>query len=239
MALDIPEAAQMLGVSPETVRRWARMGMLPGRGSGADWSVEAADLERWARNQGIGVQRAPAAAVMAAAPAADAPARRPLLEALQRGRILREVGGGTPEEVLAALAPRCPLPPETSAAQLLEQLLQRERMFSTAIGHGIALPHPRTQSAALGRTPTLVVGFLAQKVAWKAIDQQPVDTVFLALCPTPEQHLQLLSRVMYLLRLPAFVELLASRAGDAELLRLVEQREPAPGPVQAAGRASQ
>lgn len=208
----------MLGVSPDTVRRWARQGLLKGRSDGAEWSFDAHDLERWARAQGLSVR--------ASRPAASPPRRQPLGEALRRGGILRGLRGATPDDVLQSMAAACPLPEGARREDLWEQLKQRERLFSTAIGHGIALPHPRTPSPAFGAEPALVLGFLEQPVAWRSIDQQPVHAVFLILSPTAQQHLQLLSRVAYMLRLPAFVELMARQAPDAEILRTVAEREP-------------
>ena len=220
MQLSVQEAAQVLGVSPETVRRWARKGVLGGRSAGSDWVFDGRELERWARAQGMAVKPL-------ARPAEPARRHLPFTEALKRGRVLHQVPGATPQAVLLALAAACPLPAETSSAALYEQLLQRELLFSTALGHGIALPHPRTPAVEFGAEPVAVLGLLEQPVEWRAIDHLPVHTAILVLCPNSQTHLQLLSRVAYMLRLPSFVDMLVRRAAAADILRVVGEREPA------------
>ncbi|KAF0190681.1 MAG: PTS system nitrogen regulatory IIA component [Gammaproteobacteria bacterium] len=80
------------------------------------------------------------------------------------------------------------------ATEVFDSLIARERLGSTGIGHGIAIPH--------GRLPTLdtaVCAFmsLAQGVDFDAVDSQPVDLVMALLVPSEstEQHLQLLSQL--------------------------------------------
>jgi len=82
------------------------------------------------------------------------------------------------------------------ANPLLEMLKSRERLGSTGIGHGIAVPHGR--SLAVQR---LVAGFARHPsgVPWGAVDGEPVRMVFLILAPPLEQpnlYLPFLGRVV-------------------------------------------
>lgn len=219
MSLSVHEAASMLGVSAETVCRWARQGLLGARPAGGELSFDQRELERWARAQGL--------ALRPLRPPAGPPAPPPLTSALRRGCVLRGLAGATPAEVLESLAAAVPLPEAAARVELLDQLRQREQLFSTALGHGIALPHPRAPSMAFCSEPVVVIGFPACPVPWGAVDGEPVHALFLVLSPTPQQHLQLLSRIAYMLRLPSFCDLLARQAPDAEILRVVAEREPA------------
>jgi PTS system nitrogen regulatory IIA component len=82
------------------------------------------------------------------------------------------------------------LQPET----VFERLLERERLGSTGLGHGIALPHARVKEVreAVGALVQLQRG-----VDFDAIDEKPVDLAFALLVPesATEIHLQLLSRL--------------------------------------------
>jgi nitrogen PTS system EIIA component len=96
---------------------------------------------------------------------------------------------------------------------IYETLLQRERLGSTGIGKGIAIPH--------GRVPGLskLVGLfarLARPVEFDAQDGEAVDLVFVLLAPEDAgaDHLQALARIARLLRLP----------GMAQTLRQTEER---------------
>lgn len=82
---------------------------------------------------------------------------------------------------------------------IFETLLQREKLGSTGLGHGIAIPH--------GKIPTLtrVYGLfarLAAPVEFDAVDNEPVDLVFLLLAPehAGADHLKALARIARLLR---------------------------------------
>jgi PTS system nitrogen regulatory IIA component len=83
--------------------------------------------------------------------------------------------------------------------RILETLVERERLGSTGMGQGIAIPHGRL--ANLER----ITGFFARletAIAYDAVDDQPVDLVFLLLAPegAGADHLKALARVSRLLR---------------------------------------
>lgn len=97
---------------------------------------------------------------------------------------------------------------------IYETLLQRERLGSTGIGKGIAIPH--------GRVPGLaklagLFARLARPVEFDAQDGEAVDLVFVLLAPenAGADHLQALARIARLLRLP----------GMAQTLRQTEERD--------------
>ena len=88
-----------------------------------------------------------------------------------------------------------------SERAILEILLQREKLGSTGVGQGVAIPH--------GKLPKLgkVFGLFARldrPVDFDALDGQPVDLVFLLLAPegAGADHLKALARVARLLRDP-------------------------------------
>ncbi len=102
---------------------------------------------------------------------------------------------------------------------ILETLLQREKLGSTGIGHGIAIPH--------GKLPKLerLFGLFARldrPVDFDALDGQPVDLIFLLLAPegAGADHLKALARVARLLRDPEIARKLRD-SRDAEALYAV------------------
>jgi nitrogen PTS system EIIA component len=98
---------------------------------------------------------------------------------------------------------------------ILEILLQREKLGSTGVGNGVAIPH--------GKLPKLsnVFGLFARlerPVDFDALDGQPVDLVFLLLAPegAGADHLKALARVARLLRDPETArKLRASNGAEA------------------------
>lgn len=84
--------------------------------------------------------------------------------------------------------------PALSQDTVFGHLLERERLGSTGLGHGIALPHARMKEVheAIGAFVQLQSG-----VGFDAIDDRPVDLAFAMLVPesASETHLQLLSQL--------------------------------------------
>jgi PTS system nitrogen regulatory IIA component len=97
---------------------------------------------------------------------------------------------------------------------IFDTLLQRERLGSTGVGHGIAIPHGK-----LADLPKIVGLFarLDKAIDFEAVDGEPVDLVFLLLAPenAGADHLKALARISRLLRMPATVEELR-KAGSSD-----------------------
>ncbi len=102
-----------------------------------------------------------------------------------------------------------------SERAILEILLQREKLGSTGVGNGVAIPHGKLAKLAN------VFGLFARlerPVDFEALDGQPVDLIFLLLAPegAGADHLKALARVARLLRDPEVARKLRnSRDADA------------------------
>ena len=96
---------------------------------------------------------------------------------------------------------------------IFDTLLQRERLGSTGVGHGVAIPHGKL--VALDRLVG-VFARLSKPVDFEAIDDQPVDLIFLLLAPESAgaDHLKALARIARVLRDERNSSLLRE-AGDA------------------------
>ncbi|MEE7458544.1 PTS IIA-like nitrogen-regulatory protein PtsN [Methylorubrum populi] len=103
-----------------------------------------------------------------------------------------------------------------SERDIFETLLQRERLGSTGIGDGVAIPHGK-----LGQLDRLfgLVARLEKPVDFDSLDGQPVDVAFLLLAPegAGAEHLKALAQVARLLREPGMLERIRS-ARDATAL---------------------
>ena len=82
---------------------------------------------------------------------------------------------------------------------LLEALTKREKLGSTAVGNGIAIPHANCPDID---KPKVFVALLSNSLDFNANDDQPVDMIFLLLAPDKNgaEHLQALALVSRLLR---------------------------------------
>ena len=118
--------------------------------------------------------------------------------------------------------------PGLTTEHIFDRLLERERLGSTGLGYGIALPHARVREVddAIGAFVQL-----QEPVPFDAIDDRPVDLAFALLVPesADERHLQLLAGLAEMFNDAAVRERLRSADTDAELLNVLRRRETTAG----------
>lgn len=132
-------------------------------------------------------------------------------------RTLCGIEGGSKKRALELLANTIAQDvPGIDAEDLFRRLIARERLGSTGIGHGIAIPHCRVEKCT-GTTGALIT--LAEAVDFDAIDSQPVDILFAMLVPEEahDEHLQNLAALAGALSNAEFREKLRSATSDQEL----------------------
>ena len=85
------------------------------------------------------------------------------------------------------------------STSLLENLTKREKLGSTAVGNGIAIPHANVSNI---EKPYVFVATLVNGLDFNATDDQPVDIIFLLIAPNNDgsEHLQALALISRLLR---------------------------------------
>lgn len=94
---------------------------------------------------------------------------------------------------------------ELARNEVFSSLLARERLWSTGLGHGVALPHGRIKKC---RRPIGAFVHLDQRIDYDASDGEPVDLVFALVIPESanEEHLQILSKLAEMFSDQAFCE---------------------------------
>lgn len=113
--------------------------------------------------------------------------------------------------------------PSLTSHQIFENLIARERLGSTGIGQGIAIPHSRLEECEH------VIGCLFtldEKVAFDSIDNQPVDILFVLIVPAEasSEHLELLSQIAEKFNDASFCEKLRHANNDEELYNLMTEK---------------
>ncbi|MDR1411848.1 MAG: PTS sugar transporter subunit IIA [Spirochaetaceae bacterium] len=150
---------------------------------------------------------------------------------LGRGGVYYRVAGSGVREQMGSLIAGLKLPPETDAAidreLLLKAALEREDLMNTAIGRGIALPHPRNPLITDSAHQFVAIGFFEQPADWNALDREKVHSAIFIVSASPKTHLRILSRINYFCQQEGFRKLLLERAPPEKIVRLIAESEQA------------
>ena len=136
--------------------------------------------------------------------------------------IIASLKAPSKKQALQELSERASAVAGIPAREIFDALLQRERLGSTGVGGGIAIPHgklPRVERM-LG-----VFARLERPIDYEALDGEPVDLIFLLLVPESAgaDHLKALSRVARSLRDPSLTARLRATKDASGLFLLLTQ----------------
>ena len=145
-----------------------------------------------------------------------------LADILAPNAVIADMRAGSKKQALLEAAQRAAQVTGLHERVIFDVLLERERLGSTGLGGGIAIPHGKL--AGLDRLHG-VFARLATPIDFEAIDARPIDLMFVLLAPESAgaDHLKALSRVSRALRDRKLVDKLrATDRGDALYALLVE-----------------
>jgi mannitol/fructose-specific phosphotransferase system IIA component (Ntr-type) len=140
-------------------------------------------------------------------------------------RIYPDLAGGTVEEVLAEMAAGLARAGVIGDGEdAASRLVERERMGSTGLGEGLAIPHCKLKELS---EVVLAVGVSHRGIDFHSSDAVPVTLVFLVLSPAdaPALHLQALARISRVIRMPGIAENLLRKGTPAEIAAVLKEAE--------------
>lgn len=122
-----------------------------------------------------------------------------LADLIAQDAVLPTLNVNSKKQLLQELSSKAAQVTGLSEREIFDVILQRERLGSTGVGNGIAIPHGKLTSI---NNIVGVFARLATPVNFEALDDQPVDLVFLLLAPegAGADHLKALSRIARVLR---------------------------------------
>jgi nitrogen PTS system EIIA component len=138
-----------------------------------------------------------------------------LSEFLDFDAIKPSMSGGNKRALLQQMAQFAAGRLQIDAAEILSSISERERLGSTGFGQGVAIPHGKIEGLA---RIYCMFARLSEPVAYKAIDGQPVDLVFLLLSPPDAgaEHLKALAAISRVTRhAPTLEKMRGARSRDA------------------------
>jgi PTS system nitrogen regulatory IIA component len=147
-------------------------------------------------------------------------------ELLDPGAISARLNAVSKRQALSLVAEIASRSLDCKPAEILAKLMQRERLGSTGVGYGVAVPHARLKG--LDRMHGVFVR-LETPIDFGAVDEQPVDLIFALLAPAdhPAEHLRALAKVSRALR-QADLRQQLRQAHGVDAIRALMVRDPRP-----------
>lgn len=107
---------------------------------------------------------------------------------------------------------------------VLESVLEREKLMSTGVGNGVAIPHAKSDT---DDHIMLAFATTAEDVDFQSLDNKPVRLIFLLVGPeeNPSLHIKALSRISRLTSRRKFRQKLLSAASPADVMRVIVEGE--------------
>ena len=216
MKLSMEMVAGALDLPVSTLERWIRQGRIPVQRSGADVVFSPVALEKWANTHNLSfVLNDDQPETISTTPVPAPPDS--LVSAMKRGNVYYRLTANDPDGALRSAVDHITFLSSDSRQELFEKLIARERLASTGIGNGIAIPHPREPLSKPPEEPVITTFFLEKPIKYNAIDDHLVFVLFLLINPTVKMHLHMLSRLSYCIRDRSFVDFLTTHPEAAAL----------------------
>src|SRR4030067_2900765 len=146
-----------------------------------------------------------------------------ILDYLQEHWVIPDLKGADKQSVLKELSEVLVKPCQAASSdELLQVLLEREKLGSTGIGDGIAIPHGRLKKV---KDFYISFGRSTRGIDFDAIDHKPSQLFFLVMAPenSAVDNLKLLSRIITLLKEPSFKKRLIEGHSQKELFQIIAE----------------
>ena len=218
MELKIKDVVDLLQISEKTIYRWIKEKKIPCYRIQHQYRFNRAEINEWIMSNKVELSSKLIDLTVAKRPTN-------FTDLLRHGGIHHRIQGKTVRDVLHNSIAAIPTPSKIDKDEIIAALLNREELMSTAVGHGIAIPHPRNPLITNIEDASVSICFLEESVDYKALDGKPVHTLFVLLTYSPKRHLEILSKISYLCQLDDFRKMLERRAPADEILEYIHKKE--------------
>ena len=133
------------------------------------------------------------------------------------------VEGSSTTEIYEKVCNLIKFPESITSDAVFNALCAREKIMSTAVGNGIALPHASVPIIKEEDEQRVCVVYLKEPLDMNAPDEMKVHTMFVILTQNRQTHLQVLSRLVSLLRDTSFLKLLENQANGVDLIEKIKE----------------
>jgi PTS system nitrogen regulatory IIA component len=216
--LTTKELAEYIKLNEKTIIKMAQQGELPGVKVGNQWRFHLSVIDDYLQgNMGRGFDEKLGSVINRGGEEVILLSRLTNQALISIGVEVKDAGGILTE--LARIAYRNGL--TSSQEELFYELRKREQMLSTAIGNGVAIPHPRHPSSKLFKEPKIIIVRLKKGIDFGAPDGKAVCIFFMICAPTEFIHIRLLAVLSKLLNSPKLKRKFIHAESKGEILKVL------------------
>ncbi len=222
MNLKLKDLAELLQLPEKTVKSWADQGKIPSYKIGGQYRFSESEINEWIINNKLKDNLNLSEKIIELS---AGKLHVSLTGFLNNGGIYYGVEGNSVNEIIKNCVNRMAIPETVHRSLLLESLLERESMMPTAIGRGVAIPHPRNPIITDIENESLSICFLVNEIDYGALDGENVHTLFIVLSANPKRHLEMLSKISFLCQSEEFMNLLKSRGASNVITSFLRKKD--------------
>ena len=195
MNLSVKDVAELLNVSEKTIYRMIKDETIPCFRVGGQWRFDRGEIASWIEDTrefhydsgGRG--------------AVSDDEYISVTDMLRRGGIYYNVAGETKEAAVMSCLDRIKTAiPQIDIKRLFDAIIERENLCSTAIGNGIAFPHPRPFREFTASLSSIALCRLERPIPFGALDNEDVDTLFFIFPKSERRFLRIQAKLSRLLK---------------------------------------
>lgn len=217
------QLAEYLQLSQRTVYRLLERGGIPAVKVGGQWRFRKAAVDEWLD---VNMQRLDPASLSALQDDSEAGHETSLSDLIAPENARIAVPAGPRDVVVRDFIAQLRFPEPVSVDLVIESVLERERLCSTALSDGAALLHtPRWRPRVLRAHDLIAIGRVGTPMDFGALDGRLTDTLILLLARSERIQLALLAKLGRLCREPGFLPALHDAGSGDEVIGLIRLTE--------------
>ncbi|MCF7870228.1 MAG: PTS sugar transporter subunit IIA [Candidatus Omnitrophica bacterium] len=219
--LTTKELARYIKLNEKTIIKMAQNGEIPGVKVGNQWRFHIDAIDSYLQNKIVKSPEEKLNSIIE-----DKNSVVPLSRLVENKLMELDLGVKESKEVLSKLTDMADLVNLTPVPKILyQELLEREKMLSTAVGQKVAIPHPRYPSNKLFRENKIAIAISQKGIDYDAPDKKKVHLFFMICALSEAIHIRLLAMISKLIRAPETIEKFIKAESKEDIMRLLLEFE--------------
>ncbi len=220
MNLSVKDVAQLLNVSEKTIYRMIQSETIPCFRVGGQWRFDRREIASWIED--TRTYKTPMSSLESADKDEESIS---ITDFLRRGGIHYNIPGDSKEAAIrAGLEHIKTTISQIDTKKLFVSIMERESLCSTAVGNGIALPHPDS-FGKFTASSYIALCRLERPVPFGAMDNEDVDTLFFIFPKSERRFLRIQAKLLRLLRDDEIMKIIKGPADAEKIYNLLSVKE--------------